>query len=112
MDSISGLGKWMGKVSDEWFSPPNSPTSLMCVKSHSVNRSAICASSFSRDTNEDLGSSLSPLHSSREILAGYADTACKKCNQKIHPRGNSKSMDPHTRNRSYSTLPLAADEME
>ena len=112
MDGLSGLGKWMGKVSDEWFSPPTSPTSLMSLKSPSVGHPAIYAASYGRDINEDLASSLSPLHSSREILAGYADTTCKTGNPKINQRGKSKSMDPYTRNRSYSTLPLAADEME
>lgn len=103
MDSISGLCKWMGKVSDEWFSPPPSPTLLLCPQSPSTGDIDIASSG--RDLDEELGSSLSPLHSSREILAGYSDVACKA-------RHKNRSTDPNSRNRSYSTLPLAEDEME
>lgn len=63
-----------------------------------------CTTSSTVVTSEDLGSSLSPLHSSREILAAYTDFTT---NGNINPRNKRRSSK-----FSYSTLPLAADEME
>ena len=98
MEGFSGLCKWVGRISDEWLSP---------LSPNSKDQANSCASSATTTTTEDLGTSLSPLHSSRQILAAYAGytdfTSSNKSNQRI--RGRSSNL-------SYSSLPLAADEMD
>lgn len=96
MEGFSGLCKWVGKMSDEWLSPI-SPVRKEVSET-------ICTTSSTVLTSEDLGSSLSPLHSSREILAAYTDFTT---NVNINPRNKRRSSK-----LSYSTLPLAADEMD
>ena len=105
MDGFSGLYKWVGKMSDEWLCPP-SPPSTLSPQSPLVRNDTSELTISGEAKIEELGSSLSPLHSSREILAGYTDFTCN-CHYKIDARRKSRPSK-----LSYSTLPLAADEME
>jgi hypothetical protein len=98
MEGFSGLCKWVGRISDEWLSPL-SPNSRDHINSCEISTTVL--------TSEDLGTSLSPLHSSREILAAYAGCTDFTGSVKSIHRSRGRSS-----NLSYSSLPLAADEME
>jgi rubredoxin len=99
MEGFSGVCRWVAMISDEWLCPhspvlwicPSSPVPKDKYESHTISIVGMVA--------EDLGTSLSPLHASREIIAGYKDcTLSSKLNK--------------NRKLSYSSLPLAADEMD
>lgn len=116
MDGFSGLCKWMGKMSDEWLCPPSPLSTMVSPYSPYSTPDTPRAQNDTHDSitskeevSVELGSSLSPLHSSREILAGYTDFTCNSCscNYKINNRRKSRGSK-----LSYTTLPLAADEME
>lgn len=97
MEGFSGLCKWVSKISDDWSSPL-SPGSKENMKTSDTCSTTVMTSS------DDLGSSLSPLHSSRQILAGYTDFTA---GGNVPPKRKGRSSK-----LSYSSLPLAADEMD
>lgn len=97
MEGFSGLCKWVSKISDDWASPL-SPGSKENMKTSDTSSATVMTSS------DDLGSSLSPLHSSRQILAAYTDFTASG---NVPPKRNGRSSK-----LSYSSLPLAADEMD
>ena len=98
MEGFSGLCKWVSRISDDWASPL-SPGSKEIMKTSDTLSATVMTSS------DDLGSSLSPLHASRQILAGYTDFTASGNVPPPKRKGRSSKL-------SYSTLPLAADEMD